>query len=196
VWNATRAFGAWAVGLSALVACPTQPGNPRPTLTSLTPSSAERESSPFALTLGGTDFVRGATATWNGLRLPTTWVSSSTLTAQVSIDMLRVAGDQDVAVENPGPGGGRSNSLTFDIPCRLPDAGTPAQTRARLGAIYFDGWSGPLSNPHFLGLANAFPGREPLSGWQDGSRCAIEQQLLWARSSGSSSSPSTGTSMR
>ncbi len=60
-----------------------------------------------------------------------------------------------------------------------------AQTRVRLGAYYFDGWSGPLTNFHFDGLVNGpYQDREPLSGWQDNTACAVEQQLAWAHSFG------------
>lgn len=56
------------------------------------------------------------------------------------------------------------------------------QTHARLGAYYFDGWSGPLTNYHFNGLPfGLYQDRQPLSGWQDNSPCAVEQQLAWAR---------------
>src|SRR5438067_4823272 len=60
---------------------------------------------------------------------------------------------------------------------------------ARVGAYYFDGWSGPLSNYHFEGLAwpgrnGQFPGRRPLSGWRDDSLDAMEAQLRWAHADG------------
>jgi hypothetical protein len=65
----------------------------------------------------------------------------------------------------------------------------PAQPSARVGAYYFDGWSGPLSNFHFEGLAwpgrnGQFPGRRPLSGWRDDSLDAMEAQLRWAHADG------------
>jgi hypothetical protein len=50
---------------------------------------------------------------------------------------------------------------------------------------YFDGWSGPLTNYHFNGLLNGpYQGRQPVTGWQDNSRCAVEQQLAWAHKFG------------
>jgi len=96
------------------------------------------------------------------------------------------AGTESVTVFNLGPGGGTSNSLTFNIPCVLATPG-PASTqrRARLGAYYFDGWSGALTNFHFNGLVNGpYQDREPLSGWQDNTACAVEQQLAWAHEFG------------
>jgi hypothetical protein len=66
---------------------------------------------------------------------------------------------------------------------------TPAtvstETRARLGAYYFDGWSGPLTNFHFNGLPlGPYQYRQPVSGWQDNSTCAVEQQLASAHNFG------------
>src|SRR5271166_1456640 len=72
-------------------------------------------------------------------------------------------------------------------PCAAFQTPGPAsgQTHARLGMYYFDGWSGPLTNYHFNGLLQgAYQGREPVTGWQDSSSCAVEQQLAWARKFG------------
>ncbi len=88
-------------------------------------------------------------------------------------------------------GGGSTASLPPLPPAAPPPAvcsvasatSASAQTRVRLGAYYFDGWSGPLTNFHFDGLVNGpYQDREPLSGWQDNAACAVEQQLAWAHS--------------
>ena len=47
--------------------------------------------------------------------MPTTYKSATTLTAQVSADYLKNAGDPTVEVSSPAPGGGTSNGLTFTI---------------------------------------------------------------------------------
>ena len=66
--------------------------------------------------------------------------------------------------------------------CSLVAAGPASQqTQARLGAYYFDGWSGALTNFHFNGLVGGpYQDRQPVTGWQDNSPCAVEQQLAWA----------------
>jgi hypothetical protein len=71
-------------------------------------------------------------------------------------------------------------------PCAIEDRVAPRpQVRARVGAYYFDGWSGPLTNPHFDGLvAGPYQDRQPLTGWRDNDPCVIEQQLVWAREFG------------
>jgi hypothetical protein len=57
----------------------------------------------------------------------------------------------------------------------------PSAPSARVGAYYFDGWSGSLRTGSFHGLVGTpFADRRPLSGWQDGGQAEIEQQLQWA----------------
>ncbi len=61
---------------------------------------------------------------------------------------------------------------------------TPGQPVARIGAYYFDGWANRCGF-HFKGLLSpAFAGREPLSGWHDGTAAAVRAQLSWARRDG------------
>jgi hypothetical protein len=134
----------------------------------------------------GSSFVSGSVVQWNGANRPTTFVSSTQLTAQISADDILVAGTNAVTVANGSAGGGTSSALTFAIPCVLaPASPASAQTRARLGVYYFDGWAGPPDSYHLRQLVNSpYQDRQPLSGWRDDNRCAVEQQLAWARSFG------------
>jgi len=160
--------------------------NPNPVIASLSPSNAVREGPPFTLRVTGTGFANGATILWGGAPLTTTWVSNSTLTAQVPTANILVAGNYPVTVTNPPPSGGTSPAAMFNVPCVLaaPTAAS-AQSRVRLGAYYFDGWAGPLTEFHFNGLLNSpYQSREPLSGWQDNNSCAVEEQLAWAHAFG------------
>ena len=80
--------------------------------------------------------------------------------------------------------GTASDTATVTVAsCSLAEPGPSSQqTKARLGAYYFDGWSGPLTNFHFNGLVNGpYQNRQPLTGWRDNSPCAVEQQLALAR---------------
>jgi glycosyl transferase family WbsX len=160
--------------------------NPIPTISALSPSTATRGGPAFTLTVNGSNFVSGAAVQWSGSPRPTTFVNAGQVTAQISADDIVVAGAENVTVVNPAPGGGTSNSQTFNIPCVLAPAGSASlQTRARLGAYYFDGWAGPLTNYHLIQLVNTpSQDRQPLSGWRDDNQCAIEQQLAWAHSFG------------
>ncbi len=160
--------------------------NPVPTIAAISPNNATRGGPAFTLTVNGSNSASGAALQWNGSNRLTTFVNASQVTAQIGADDISVAGTETVTVFNPAPGGGSSNPAMFTVPCVIASAG-PAlgQTHARLGAYYFDGWSGPLTNFHFKGMPNGpYQDREPLSGWQDNNNCAVEQQLAWAHSFG------------
>jgi hypothetical protein len=60
-----------------------------------------------------------------------------------------------------------------------------APPTARVGAFFFDGWSGTLGNFHWGGLLGTqFSVRRPLSGWTDDRQEAIVAQLRWAKAAG------------
>ena len=89
--------------------------NPVPTLTSISPSSATHGGAAFTLTATGTNYVVGSIIEWNGTKLTTKYVSSTTLTATVPIADIKTAGTASVTVFNPTPGGGTSAAKTFTI---------------------------------------------------------------------------------
>lgn len=89
--------------------------NPIPVLSTLSPSSVVAGSASFTLSLSGSSFVSGAIVNWNGTALPTTFVSTTSLTASVSSSLLTTAGTATVNVLNPAPGGGTSGNLSFTI---------------------------------------------------------------------------------
>jgi len=158
-----------------------------PSISNISPSTATRGGSAFTLSVNGSNFISGSSVQWNGSVRQTTFVSAQQVTAQISADDISVAGNENVTVMNPGPGGGTSNSQVFNIPCVLaPPTAASSQTLARLGAYYFDGWTGSYTTYHLMPLVSnpAYQNREPLSGWRDDNTCAIEQQLAWAHSFG------------
>jgi hypothetical protein len=89
--------------------------NPVPTLASISPASVTKGSPSITLTVNGTNFVSGSVVRFLGADAPTTFVSSTTLTAQLTPGQLASPGKPLVVVFNPGPGGGTSNSLEFVI---------------------------------------------------------------------------------
>lgn len=89
--------------------------NPVPALSAMSPSSAAAGSAALTLNLTGSNFINGSVVNWNGTALPTTFVSSSSLTASVASNFLSTAGTATVNVFNPSPGGGTSGNLTFTI---------------------------------------------------------------------------------
>src|SRR6266436_3893115 len=159
---------------------------PPPAITDIVPTTATRGGPAFTLTVNGSNFVTGSAVQWNGTNRTTVFVSSSQVTAQISSDDILVAGTENVSVANPAPNAATSNTLPFNIPCVLaPATQASPQTRARLGAIYFDGWAGPLTSYHLRRLVTpSYQSLQPLSGWRDDNACAVEQALAWAHSFG------------
>lgn len=168
---------------------PTATPNPMPQIAAISPNSSEQGDPAFTLSVVGSNFISSSVVNWNGTAIaPTTVVNSSLLTIDVPASTVAAPGPDSVTVVNPSPGGGTSSSSTFSVPCPISGpASSPAanQTRAQVGAYYFDGWSGPLTNFHFQGLPfGPYQGRQPLSGWQDFGACSVEQQLAAAHNFG------------
>jgi hypothetical protein len=180
-----------AMGAMSLLGCgggssTGPPPNPGPAVAALSPNSSQEGGPAFTLSVVGSNFISGSSVQWNGSSLATTFVSTALLTADVPASVVAGPGADAVRVVNPAPGGGTSAALNFAVPCVIPSpAPASAQTRTRLGAYYFDGWSGPLTNFHFQGLPlGPYQDRQPFSAWQDNSSCAVEQQLATAQNFG------------
>ncbi len=86
-----------------------------PELLSIAPTSATTGSPAITLTVVGARFDSKANVQWNGSALPTTYVSSTQLTAQIPATALSAASSAVVTVINPAPGGGQSNSEVFYV---------------------------------------------------------------------------------
>jgi Bacterial Ig-like domain (group 3)/Abnormal spindle-like microcephaly-assoc'd, ASPM-SPD-2-Hydin/Beta-propeller repeat len=102
--------------------------NPLPILTKISPTSANAGGVAFTLTVSGSGFLSSSTALWNGNALTTQYVSATQLTASVPASLIAQAGTAQVAVSNPGPGGGSSSVIDFAI------AGTTTSTTTTLSA--------------------------------------------------------------
>jgi len=92
--------------------------NPVPVIDSISPSSVMSGSGATTITVTGSLFVSGTGASvvkWNGVAQTTTFVSGNQLTFAATQTMLAQAGTATVTVFNGGPGGGTSNSKTFNI---------------------------------------------------------------------------------
>ncbi|MEX1258075.1 MAG: IPT/TIG domain-containing protein [Gemmatimonadota bacterium] len=89
--------------------------NPVPTLTALNPTSKIAGEAEFVLTVTGSNFVNGAEIHWNGVEKVTQFGSGSQLTATIPASGIAQAGQANVTIFNPGPGGGTSAALDFTI---------------------------------------------------------------------------------
>lgn len=157
-----------------------------PSIAAISPNNYNQNGPDFTLSVVGSNFASGAAVQWGGSPRQTTFVSSNLVTAQISSSDVSSSGTTPVTVANPNSGSQVSNAKNFVVPCSIPSTSPAAsQTKARLGAFYFDGWTGPLTNFHYNGLLTGnYQDREPLSGWQDGNACAVEKHLAVAHNFG------------
>jgi IPT/TIG domain-containing protein len=89
--------------------------NPAPAITALSPSTVAAGVNGFTLTVTGTNFLSFSTVEWNGGQIPTEYLSSSQLQAQVSASDVANAGSASITVVTPSPGGGTAAALPFTI---------------------------------------------------------------------------------
>jgi hypothetical protein len=91
---------------------------PVPTLSAIAPTSQSAGGGSFTLTATGTNFVAGSVVNFRGTAEPTTFVSATSLTAQIPASAIALANagtTVNVTVFNPAPGGGTSGGQTFTI---------------------------------------------------------------------------------
>lgn len=89
--------------------------NMTPILSAISPQSAQLGGGTVSLTVNGSNFAGGATVNWNGTPLPTTFASSTQLTATVDATLIANLGSVQVTVMNGSPGGGISGALPFTV---------------------------------------------------------------------------------
>jgi subtilisin len=102
--------------------------NPVPVLTSFSPARL-RGAAPVTLTVNGSNFNAFSVVLWNGSPRPTTVVSTTQLTATISVADLSSGTSAQVAVRAPAPGGGTTASVTVPIdppPTLVPNTLTAA----------------------------------------------------------------------
>ena len=163
-------------GIAAITVTNPEPGGPSlaatftinavqnggPSITSLSPASATPGSGAFTLTVNGSNFVApiivnntvqtpGSTIAWNSGPLATTFVSSTSLTANVPASDIATAGFASVSVFNTTPGGSQvispsvtfsfmsSNAAAFPMVASVNGSGGPADGPSAAPAMSADG---------------------------------------------------------
>jgi hypothetical protein len=91
------------------------PPNQTPTITSISPNSAVAGGAGFTLTINGTNFIASSLVNFEGSAAPTTFVSSTQLTAAIPASSISRMGTAPVTVENPASDGGFSTPVNFTI---------------------------------------------------------------------------------
>ena len=94
--------------------------NPAPTLTGISPTTANAGGPAFTLTATGTNFVASSKVRWSGQDLTTVFVSATQLTASVPANLIATGGTVPVTVFTPTPGGGVTAPQTFTITGGVP----------------------------------------------------------------------------
>ena len=89
--------------------------NPVPVLTALSPTTVPAGSDAFVLTAHGSGFTADSRILWEGVPRPTTFESSTRLSAVISAADVSARGGVPVYVLTTGPGGGRTETLGFSI---------------------------------------------------------------------------------
>ena len=113
--------------------------NPVPAITTLSPSSSVSGGQALLLTVNGAGFVSGAVVRWNGADRPTTFVSSTQLTASISASDVATAATVNITVFNPAPGGGVSAVATFNVanPNPVPVLSSLSPSKVGVGTSVF-----------------------------------------------------------
>jgi hypothetical protein len=89
--------------------------NPAPSISSISPNPVLALGGSFTLTVNGSGFVTGSVVQFDGSPRPTTFVSATQVTAQISSNDIIAVGQHAITVFNPTPGGGTSNSSTLTV---------------------------------------------------------------------------------
>ena len=133
--HATRTLRAGTHGRSAWdLSLPTAT---LPIVSAISPTSALAGSAAFTLSVSGSNFVSGAVVNFNGQPQPTTFVSSTSLTAAISAASIVAAGSFSVTVTNPPPNGGTSPTSTFTVNNPLPVLNSISPTSVAVGSPAF-----------------------------------------------------------
>jgi hypothetical protein len=138
----------------------TSAGTP-PTLTSLSPSTAYNGSSGITVTANGKGFASGSQIVWDGISMPTTFVSSTVLTASIAATSFASVGVADVFVLNSDST--VSGVLPFTIllsPSTIPTLISISPTKTPVGSGDF---TMTLKGTNFAPGTIAFFGNDPLA---------------------------------
>jgi hypothetical protein len=102
-----------------------------PSLTGISPSSANLGASNAAITVNGQGFINGAVVSWNATPLSTSWVSLNQLTAVVPASLLSNSGTATITVADPN-NVQVSGSATFSVAASqaVAQANVPATVEA------------------------------------------------------------------
>ena len=86
-----------------------------PAITSIDPPSATAGAAAFSLNVYGSGFAEAAVVQLNGVALPTTWINSTNMTAEIEASQVASAAPLNIVAMNPGPPQQTSNPKTLSV---------------------------------------------------------------------------------
>lgn len=107
--------------------------SPVPAISSLSPSGASTGTAGLNLTVTGANFVSLATVTVNGNGRRTSFVNATSLVTTLLTSDLAQAGMLQIAVVNPQPNGGSSNTVPFTVSNPTPAVASVSPTAFAAG---------------------------------------------------------------
>jgi len=90
-----------------------------PTISSLNPGSATAGSAGFVLTVTGSGFNQTSTINWNGNTIPTTYLDSTQLNADIPASLIAASGSIPVTVATTSSGTSTAQNFTVNAPVPL-----------------------------------------------------------------------------
>jgi hypothetical protein len=130
--------------------------NPVPTLSAISPSSLVAGSGTYTMTVSGSNLLPSSTVTWTGQApLSPLTATSGEITVAVPAAYVASAGNPEVRVVNPAPGGGASAALTVVVTAPVGGGGGGSDGGSGGGGCGI----GALSALVMLGLGFGLKGR-------------------------------------
>jgi hypothetical protein len=102
--------------------------NPVPVAVSLSPASVPAGNSSLTLSVTGSNFIPASVVQVNGSARPTSYVTSTSLTATLPATDFAHSGTLSITVSNPAPGGGNTGTLSLIVTDYNVSAPTPSQS--------------------------------------------------------------------
>ena len=87
----------------------------QPLLSAIEPQVTTAGSPAFSLAVTGSGFISGTVVLWNGVALPTSFVDSAQLSAQVGAELLNSAAVVQITTRSPAPASFVSNAASFVV---------------------------------------------------------------------------------
>jgi hypothetical protein len=115
--------------------------NPVPVVSSISPSSTTAGSPAFTLTVTGSGFVQGSIVRVNSADRPTTYSSSTSVSASIPASDVASAGTLAISVFSPSPGGGTSGSVNLTVTSSTPTNSPALLVNGSASAITVGGGS-------------------------------------------------------